>query len=336
MRKRSSLSKSLSVLGLGALLSVGICSEAAAQMAAPKREFMSMGTSSAGGSFFPLAGAMAGVVGKYYPQLQINAEITGGSTDNVKLINNGKLEVALTSAQTAYEAARGLSKFAASGPQAKHLGVMAGHGVAWQLYTLKKTGIKTIYDLKGKKVSLGSTGSDGNAIGKEVIEAHGLIMNKDWKAEYISHGDGPGALRDGRIDAVLQISSTPTATVIDITSTNGEDVDFIMPDDKVLDGLIKKNPYWTKTAIPGGVYKGHPADIPGSFMIAAVMVAAASESPEAIYALTKAILEHPDELSSANALGKYWNRNNAVQPLVGIVPFHPGAEKYYREQGLLK
>ncbi len=313
-----------------------ISGTASADMAAPKEQFMSLGTSSAGGSFFPLAGAMVSVVGKYYPQLKINAEITGGSTDNVKLINNGQLELALTSAQTAYEAARGQGKFVAAGAQTKHLGVMAGHGTVWQLYTLKKTGIKSIYDLKGKRVSLGGTGSDGNALGKEVIEAHGLIMNKDWKAEYISHGDGPGALRDGQIDAVLQVSSTPTATVIDITATNGEDVEFINPDPKVLEQLIKKHPYWSKAIIPGGVYKGHPNDISGSFMIAAVMVAAKSDSPEAVYAFTKALLEHPDELKNANALGKFWNKDNAVQPLVGIVPFHPGAEKYYREVGLLK
>ena len=328
-------SKGLSALALGASLLVVAALPTQAQMPAPEEQFMSMGTSSAGGSFFPLAGAMAGVIGKYYPQLKINAEITGGSVDNVKLIHNDQLELALISAQPAYQGFHGLGKFESTGAMTKHRGLMAGHGNVWQLYTLKKNGIKTIHDLKGKKVSLGSTGSDGNSIGKLVLEAHGLIMNKDWTPEYISHGDGPGALRDGRVDAVLQISSTPTATVIDITSTNGEDVVFVNPDPDVLEKLLKQFPYWAKGKIPGGVYKGHPDDIPGTFKLAALLCASEKVSDATAYAIVKALLEHNDELVNANALGKYWNRNDAVQPLVGLIPIHPGAEKYYKEQGLM-
>ncbi len=328
--------KGFSTLILGVSLLAAAAAPVQAEMAAPKEQFMSMGTSSAGGSFFPLAGAMAGVVAKHYPQLKINAEITGGSVDNVKLINNGKLELALISAQPVFEGVKGIGKFESLGPQNKHLGVMAGHGNVWQLYTLKKNGITSIKDLKGKKISLGSTGSDGNSIGKEVIEAHGLVMNEDWTPEYISHGDGPGALRDGRVDAVLQLSSTPTATVIDITSTNGEDVVFVNPDPDVLDKLIQKYPYWSKAAIPGGAYKGHPNDIPGTFKMVAMLCAASTVSNEAVYAIVKTLLENPAELTNANALGKFWNIKDALDPLIGVVPLHPGAEIYYKEKGLMK
>lgn len=331
-----SISKGLSALVVGASLLAVAAMPVRAEMPAPKEQFMSMGTSSAGGSFFPLAGAMAGVVAKHYPQLKINAEITGGSVDNVKLINNGKLELALISAQPVFEGVKGIGKFASTGPQKKHLGVMAGHGNVWQLYTLKKNGINSIKDLKGKKVSLGSTGSDGNSIGKEVIEAHGLVMNKDWTPEYISHGDGPGALRDGRVDAVLQLSSTPTATVIDITSTNGEDVVFVNPEPDVLAKLIEKYPYWSKAVIPGGVYKGHASDVAGTFKMVAMLCAADTVSAEAVYAIVKTLLENPAELTNANALGKFWNTKDALDPLIGVVALHPGAEAYYKEKGLLK
>ena len=334
--KRTWTVKGLSALIAGVALIAAAAAPANAEMAAPKEQFLSMGTSSAGGSFFPLAGAMAGVVAKHYSQLKINAEITGGSVDNIKLISNDKLELALISAQPVFEGVKGIGKFASLGPQKKHLGVMAGHGNVWQLYTLRKSGIKTIHDLKGKKVSLGSTGSDGNSMGKEVIEAHGLIMNKDWTPEYISHGDGPGALRDGRVDAVLQISSTPTATVTDITSTNGADVVFINPDPDVLAKLMEKYPYWSKAAIPGGVYKGHPDDIPGTFKMVATLCASSELSNEAVYAILKTLLENPDELRNANALGKFWNMKEALEPLLTIVPLHPGAARYYKEKGLLK
>jgi TRAP transporter TAXI family solute receptor len=308
---------------------------AATAESSPKQQFFSMGTSSAGGSFFPLAGAMSSVIAKHYPQIKINAEITGGSNENVKLIANRKLELALMGAQAAFDGHKGIGKFATSGPQKKHMAVMAGHGTYWQLFTLKKTGIKTIADLKGKKVSLGSTGSEGNTLGKEIIEAHGLVMNKDWKAEYISHGEGPGALRDGRIDAVLQVSSVPTGTVTDITATHGSDVVFVNPDAAVLAKLSAEKPYFAKAAIPGGAYKGHDKPTPGSFKASAILTASADLSADTVYAIVKALLENPTELSSANALGKYWNKDDAVDPIKNLIPIHPGALKYYKEKGLM-
>lgn len=321
-------------LGLVAVLAMAQPLTAAAQ-AAPKQQFISMGTSSAGGSFFPLAGAMSAVIAKHYPQIKINAEITGGSVENVKLIANNKLELALMGAQEAYEGNKGLGKFAQSGPQKKHLAVMAGHGNYWQLFTLKNRGIKSMADLKGKKVSLGSTGSSGTTLGKLVIEAHGLKMGQDWKAEYISHGEGPGALRDGRVDAVLQVSSVPTGTVTDITATHGPDVVFVNPDPAVLDKLRSQYPYWSKAAIPGGAYRGHDKPTEGSFKASAILTASADLSEATVYAIVKALLENPAELSGANALGKYWNKDDAVAPIKDLIPLHPGAIKYYKEKGLL-
>jgi TRAP transporter TAXI family solute receptor len=335
MRDLGGLLRGLLLLACGLAIALAIPTSGMAGMPPPKAAFMSMGTSSAGGSFFPLAGAMAGVIGKYYPQLKINAEITGGSVDNVKLMMNNKLELALISAEPAYDGYRGLGKFKSTGAVTVQRGLMAGHGNVWQLYTLKKTGIKSIHDLKGKKVSLGSTGSDGNTMGKLVIEAHGLIMGKDWTPEYLSHGDGPGALRDGRVDAVLIVSSTPTATVTDITSTHGADVVFLNPDPAILEKLVKQIPYYAKASIPGGTYNGHPQDIPGTFKLSALLCAHESVPDETAYAIVKTLLEHNDDLVRANALGKLWNRDGAVAPLMGVIPLHPGAEQYYKEHGLL-
>lgn len=332
---KSWFNRFLPALTVGVSMLIAHGQPASADMAPPDEQFMSMGTSSAGGSFFPLAGAMANVIGKAYPQLKINAEITGGSVDNVKLIHNGQLELALISAQPAYQGYHGLGKFDSTGPLESHRALMAGHGNFWQLYTLKSSGIETIYDLKGKTVSLGATGSDGNSIGKLVIEAHGLKMNEDWRPEYISHGNGPGALRDGRVDAVLILSSAPTSAVTDITSTNGDEVVFVNPDPKVLKGLLDQFPYWSAGAIPAGTYNGHDEDITGTFKLAVLLCASKDVSDEVAYAVVKALIENNAALTSANALGKYWSRDDAVGPLKGVIPIHPGAEKYYRDNGLM-
>lgn len=299
----------------------------------PEEQFMSLGTSSVGGTWYPLGGAIASVVSNAYPQLKITAETTGGTLDNLKLMKNDQLELALSTNEQAYLAYNGEGSFDETIDNFG--GVIGGHGIYWQLYTLAGTGIESIADLAGKRVSLGAAGSIGNAIGQTVIEAHGLTMNEDWEPEYISHGDGPGALRDGRIDAALIISSFPTSAVTDITSTEGEDVVFVNPDPEVLDQLIAERPYWSKAPIPGGVYGGHPDDIPGTFGVFTILIAANDVSEDAVYAVTKAILENPEKMKNAHALGSAYTKENATRGIDGVIRFHPGAEAYLKEQGLL-
>ena len=308
---------------------------AAAQMAAPKQQFMSMATSSVGGSWFPLGGAMAKIVADAYPQLKITAEVTGGTADNLKLLKNGQVELALSTNDMAYLASKGEGPFKGAAIS-NFKGLLGGHAIIWQLYTLKSSGIRSLKDFKGKRLSLGAAGSIGGPTGQIVMEAYGLKMNTDWKPEYLGHGDGPGALLDGRVDGVLIISSAPTAAVTDITSRRGEEVLFLNPDKEVLDKLIEKHPYWFPAVIPGGAYKGHPAAIPNSFGSATILVAHEKVSDEAAYAVVKALVENHGKLVAANALAKEWSRENATRGIAGVMPFHPGAEKYLREAGILK
>lgn len=306
---------------------------ASAQTAEPEDQFMSLATSSVGGTWYPLGGAMAAVISQAYPQLQITAEVTGGTVDNLKLMGNEQVELAYATNAEAYQAYQGEGEF--DEPVQNFGGVTAGHGIYWHLYTLKSTGIESIEDLRGKRVSLGAAGSIGNSVGEIVFEAHGLEMGTDWTPEYIGHGEGPGALRDGNVDAVLIISSFPTGAVVDITSVEGDDVVFINPDPEILDQLIEERPYWSKVAIPGGIYNGHPEDIPGSFGVITILIASNALSEEAVYAITKALLENQDRLQEAHALGAEWTKENATRGIKGVIPFHPGAEAYLKEQGLL-
>jgi uncharacterized protein len=307
---------------------------ASAEMPAPEKQFLSIGTSSAGGTFFPMASAMAGVIGKYYPQLRINPEITGGSVDNVRLIAGDKLEMALASAMPVYQGYRGLEGFKDNKADMVR-GIMVGHGSVWQAYTLKKYGIKSIADLKGKRVSLGAPGSDNNVIGREVIESYGLKMNDDWKPEYIGHSDGPGALRDGRVDAVMIVTGVPSGPITDITATSGADVVFLTPDSATIGKLAAAKPFYARMTVPGGTYNGHPDDIE-TFGMPSALIAHEKVSEPTVYAITKALIEHHDELVAANALGRHWRKEGVIEAVTGMVPLHPGAEAYYREIGLIK
>lgn len=322
----------LCLLGLGALPAA----DASAGMPAPKDQYYSMGTSSAGGTLFALGGAMASIVKKQVPQIKITPEITGGSVDNIKLLMNKKIEMALSSSQPCYEGYMGVGKFAETGKVTNYSALASGHQIVFQLYTLKKSGIKSIRDLKGKRVSLGASGSDGNVVGKIVLEAHGLKMSQDWRPEYLSHGDGPGALRDGRVDAVLIVSPTPTSAVTDITSTHADEVVFLLPEPQILDAILKEHPYWGKAVIPGGVYRGHPNTQQGSFSMATYFIARNDVDNATAYWTIKTVLENNAELGRANALGKFWTKEIALAPVKGVIPIHPGAEAYFKEIGIWK
>lgn len=322
---------SLAAVALAALAA----SPAVAQMAAPKQQFMSMATSSVGGSWFPLGGAMAKIITEVYPQLKVTAEVTGGTADNLKLLKNGQVELALSTNDQAYLAYKGDGAFK-SGAVTNFKGLLGGHAIIWQLYVLKSSGIQSLKDLKGKRLSLGAAGSIGGPTGQIVMNAYGLKMSTDWRPEYLGHSDGPGALLDGRVDGVLIISSAPTSAVTDITSRRGDEVVFLNPDKPILDKLLQEHPYWFPAVIPGGVYKGHAKDIPNSFGSSTILVAHEKVGNEAAYAVTKALVENHGKLVAANALAKEWSKENATRGITGVIPFHPGAEKYLKEAGVLK
>jgi uncharacterized protein len=305
----------------------------AADLGEPEEQFLSLATSTVGGTWYPLGGAFASIIGQAYPQLRMNAEVTGGTVDNLKLLKNNQVELALSTNDQAFLAYNGIDEF--EGDQIDNFkGLLGGHGIYWHLYTLERTGISSIADLAGKRISLGAPGSIGNTIGPIVFQAHGL-SDDDWTPEYLGHSDGPGALLDGRVDAVLIISSFPTSAVTDITSTRGDEVVFINPEPDVLEQLLEEHPYWSATDIPGGIYRGVDEPIPGSFGSFTILVAHESMDDATAYAVTKALLENSEALIQTHALGAEWVRENATRGIKDVIPFHPGAEAYLKEQGLL-
>lgn len=297
-------------------------------------QFLSMGTSSAGSTWFPLGGAMAGVITKANPRVKVNIEATGGNVENVRLIGNKKIELALISSDQAYLAYHGEGPY--QGKKISNFkGLLGGGAIIWQSYTLRKTGITSLADLKGKRVSLGAPGSIGNSVGELILKSYGLEVRKDWSPEYLSHGEGPGALKDGRVDAVVIIGPVPTGPLTDLTSSHGSDVIFLNPAAEKLAELRSTRPYWTPVEIPGGIYKGHDRATPNSFGVSTILIAEESMPDEVAYAITKALLENQAELRAGHALGREWVPETAARGIKGVIPFHPGSEKYLKEKGLL-
>src|SRR6195256_1305026 len=196
---------------LGAAMVAGI---AFAQM-----KVISIATGGTGGVYYPLGGGLANVLSKTIPGLQATAEVTGGSVDNLKLINSGQSELAFVMADAALDALNGEDKFKGSKVPVRTLMVLYPNQM--HVVTIEGTGIEKLADLKGKRVSTGSPGSATEVMAFRVIEAAGLDKDKDMKRERLRGAGGGKATTDRKIDAFFWVGGLPTAAVTDLAATPG-------------------------------------------------------------------------------------------------------------------
>lgn len=299
---------------------------------AQKEQRISLASSTAGGIWYILGGGIADIVTKNVPWLTVTAEVTGGYDANVQLLGTEQVETGSVSADITYEAFRGIGRYA--GKKYENLrGIGAGTFTFLQVFTRKDSNITKIQDFKGKRIIIGPPGSIMNKLSPLLLGAHNLEMNKDWKPVYVSWSQVAGALRDGTADAGLITSTLPVSAIMDIATTH--EVRLLPLDEKVLDNLLKDRPYWTKTTIPAGIYKGQDNEIYPIFKVASALLTREDMTEETIYAFTKALYENTNKLAEIHPSGKEWTPQNAML-LKDILPFHPGAAKYFKEIGVLK
>jgi TRAP transporter TAXI family solute receptor len=173
---------------------------------------ISIATGGTGGVYYPLGGGMANILSKAIPGLQATAEVTGGSVDNLKLINAGRSELALVMVDAALDAYKGQDKFKGTEVPVRTLMVLYPNQM--HVVTIEGTGIATMADLKGKRVSTGSGGSATEVMAFRVIEAAGLDKDKDMKRERLGVAESTNALKDRKIDAYFWVGGLPTAPTL--------------------------------------------------------------------------------------------------------------------------
>lgn len=325
MLKLHTMKASLSILVVMVLLLTFVGSVGATQ-------FLSIGTSSVGGTSSIMGSAMAVVINKNVEGVKVNIEITGGYNENVRLVAKGLTDFGLTDSPNSYEAFNGIGRF--KDDKLDNIrGVIGGPMNVLHFYTLANSGIKSIKDLKGKTISIGSPGSQGNSNTIMIMDAYGFEKDKDWTPEYIGHSAGREALADGNVDAVVIISTVPTTPVTEISMTHK--VRLLSLDRGILDKILEENQFLVEASIPGGVYRGVDNDVKNLFAIPTIMITYADLSEEIVYKVTKALLENNKALVEIFPLCKAWSIDNATRGLENIIPMHPGVEKYLKEKGLM-
>lgn len=290
---------------------------------AEKPKFMSILTGGTGGTYFPLGGSFAKIV-KDATGIETNAETTGASAENMQSIKDNKGEIAFTQTDIASYATEGKLMFDGNKiDNIKAIGTLYPETI--QIVTTEKSGIKTVEDLKGKKVSIGAPGSGTAANAEQILEVYGITLD-DIEKQDLSFDESVSGIKDGNIDAAFVTAGHPTAAVEELSAT---DKVFIVPvDADKADKLIEKYPYYTKEEIASGTYKIGAA-VP-TVAVQAMLVVNAELSDEVVYDITKAIFENLDKVQHAKA--KQIKPENALNG-VGI-DVHPGAQKYFDEKGI--
>ncbi len=290
---------------------------------------ISITTGGTGGVYYPMGGGMANILSKYVPGLQATAEVTGGSIDNLKLINAGKSEVAFSMADAGWEAYQGIDKFKDGKVGVRTLMVLYPNKM--HVVTIDGTGIGKLSDFKGKRVSTGSAGSGTEIMAMRVLEAVGIDGRKDVKQERLGVAESVNAMKDRKLDAFFWVGGLPTAAVTDLAATPGIKIRMI-DHDEVTDAMNKKyGPLYVKGVIPAGTYAGQDKASTG-VDVWNILVSSDKMSDQMAHTIVKTLFEKKAEIVAVHKEAQ--NIELKSQASGSPIPFHPGAKKYFEEQGI--
>lgn len=286
-------------------------------------QFMSLLTGGTSGTYYPLGGAMAKIIIDE-TGIQTDAVSSNASADNVIALKDGEAELAMVQTDVVADAIEGINAFDGN-PVDNVLALGSLYPETVQIVTTADSGISAVTDLKGKTVSVGAPGSGTYINAEQILEIHGMTMD-DIDASHLDFSESTGGIQDGNIDGAFITAGTPTGAVEGLSATT--DV-FIVPiDQDKVDELITKYPYYAADVVPAGTY-GLEEEIQTVAVLAMIAVTD-SLSEDVVYNITKAIYENTDQI--AHAKGELITLESALDG-IGI-DLHPGAEKYFTEQGI--
>jgi TRAP transporter TAXI family solute receptor len=304
--------------------------------AAGEKYSFSIVTGGTGGVWYPLGGAMGGVIGKNVPNTDATSEATTAAIDNLKLLAAGKAGMAFAYDYHAVWANEG--KIAALGKKQPVRVALSFYEQPLHIVTKEGTGIKSVLDLKKRRVSVGAPNSGTEEQADYVLKALGIDWSKDLTREKLGVGESVAALKDGKIDAFFWSGAVPTSSIIDLSSTPGLKMVLLPVGGETADKIMKANPaVFHKTVFAKGGYSAVDKDVE-AIGITAVVNAMEAFPADKMYQILTAIFANTKEISAV------WKEATQLTPAKSIAQMtpeavkylHPGAEKFFKEKGALK
>lgn len=312
----------ISVFVLCAILTVGSTAFAATT-------YLSLGTGGVTGVYYPLGGALAGLISNKIPGYNCTAESTGGAVENVMLIHKNKIDIGFVDATSAYNAPHKLGAFA--NEDVKNLrGVVSMYLEAVQLVTLNEN-FKTIPDLKGKRVAVGSPGSGTETMAKDLFALYGMSYD-DINEDFLGFGDASSGLKDKTLEAAIIWAGVPTSGIMELGAQHK--ISMLNFSDEMIAKLKAIRP----VCVPMKITKQHyPSLIQEVTTVAipATLQCRADLPDEFVYNFLTVIFANLDVIAGAHIRGGDLSLKSALDGMEKI-ELHPGAVKFYKEKGLLK
>ena len=294
-----------------------------------QQRFFRIGTGGTGGTYYPIGGLIANAIST--PSLNASAVATNGSVANVNGIVGGSMESGFSQADVNYWAYTGTGIYEGK-PKIEELRVIANlFPESVHVIVRKGLGIKSLADLKGKRVSIDEPGSGTLVNARALLGAFG-VTERDIKPEYLKQVQSAEKLKDGSLDAYFQTTGYPQGTLSELAATNG--FELLPIDGDVRDKIMAQYKFFAKDTIPDGTYKDVKAV--ETVAVGAQWTTSSKQPDDLIYEITKALWSDKTRaaLDAGHAKGKAIQKATALQG-VGI-PLHAGAVKFYKEAGLLK
>jgi len=324
--------KTLTAAAIGAVFATGLLTAGAASAA--DQQFITIGTGGVTGVYYPTGGAICRLVNKNRAEhgIRCSVESTGGSVYNLNTIRAGELDFGVAQSDWQYHAYHGTSKFADAGPFEDLRAVFSVHPEPFTVVARADADVRDFDDLKGKRMNIGNPGSGQRGTIEVLMNKMGWTTDDFSLATELKASEQSQALCDNNIDAFVYTVGHPNGSIKEATTAC--DAVLVNVNNDAVHELVEENPYYSMATIPGGMYRGTDEDTT-TFGVRATIVTSASVPENVVYELVKAVFENFEDFKKLHPAFASLTKEEMVSASLSA-PLHRGAEKYYREVGLIE
>lgn len=306
----------------------GCQNEAPDTSAGQASTYISIGTGGVTGTYYPMGGAIAELISQNVEGYDCTAESTGGTGENIQLISNGQVELAMCDASTVYQAQTGTGAF--KDDQKKDLvAVTALYNEAVQVVTLDPA-IQTLADLRGKRVAVGAAGSGTEIMARSLLKLADITY-EDIQVDYLGFSDAASGLKDRTIDAAIIWAGVPTSGILELGAQH--DIYLLDFSDDMVASLQESHPFCVTTRITKDIYSSLVEEA-NTVSIPCILACSRSLDEDLVYDILTVMFDHLDVIASSHACGADISLGNALAGL-DEVEMHPGAVRFFTEKGMM-
>jgi TRAP transporter TAXI family solute receptor len=308
------------------LLAAVLCATVAIPGAA-SAETLRLMTGPQGGSWYPMGGAIKNIVEEELPDTSLQV-MPGAGIANVKAIDAGKADVAFANSVSTVDAINGMPPFEEATTNVCHIATL--YPQYFQIVTTADSGIESLDQLKGHGVTTQPTGNTGESITRHLLEASGLTYDDLSAADFVSYNDSVALLKDGNSEVFTLGTTVPASAIMDLASAR--DIRVLPVEDELLAKMQELNPGYIRVEVPAGSYPGQDEAVP-TIGYTTHVIARCDLPDETVTGIVSQIVDHQQDLASvAKAIG-----DTTLEQMGGDigVPFHPAAEQYFKDQGVM-